>query len=438
MALRASRFIRLALTTAPLFPGAVATGLRTKTALRLAAALCLAALPLSLLADTVTLPVAASVVGPPPFFSDVRVFNTSYDDVLNVTATYRCTPGSSAACATQPVRTFSLGPREARAFDNICAQLFGVPGSSLGAVEFVTSGSDLVVTSRLYSPAVSPPWPAGTVGSVGMFIPGLEASAAKPVTVLTNLSNAGSATGTFRTNMGVYNPNAAGVTATIRLYNYQGSFPPVPLGVVPVTLGPRTGTQISNIYKTLGFETLVTTTGFATVQSDNPANPLFTYAATADNTTQDPVLVVGAEDKAAPAGFNPPTPTPSGGAAPTPTPTPTSPAAATRIVNIGQAGNAFTDTVSGMSSSTIHAGDTVMWVWSSATAGPHSTTSGTCQPGDPGPYGNPSNCTGDELWNSSLHYSPNSYSRQFTTAGTFHYYCLNHGYMMMGTVQVLP
>ncbi len=288
---------------------------------------------LSLHAETVTLPVAASVVGAAPFFSDVRVFNTSYTDVLNVTATYRCAPGS-AGCATQPVQAFSLAPREAKAFDNICVSLFNVP-NSLGAVEFSSNSTGLVVTSRLYSPAASPPWPSGTVGSVGMFIPGLSSSAAQPVSVLTNLSNAGSATGSFRTNIGVYNPNGVQVVATIRLYDFEGSFPPVLLGVVPLTLAPQTGTQVSNIYKTVGFENLVTTSGYATVESDNAANPLFTYAATADNTTQDPVLVVGAQDVAAPPGFHPPTPTQSSTpAAPTPTPTPTPPAGNVQTITV--------------------------------------------------------------------------------------------------------
>jgi hypothetical protein len=150
------------------------------------------------------------------------------------------------------------------------------------------------------------------------------------VSVLTNLSNAGSATGSFRTNIGVYNPNGAAVVATIRLYEFAGSFPPVLLGTVALPLGPRTGTQVSNIYKTVGFENLVTTSGYATVESDNAGNPLFTYAATADNTTQDPVLVVGAADVAAPPGFHPPTPTVTSTSAgptatPTPTPTPTPP-----------------------------------------------------------------------------------------------------------------
>ena len=272
-----------------------------------------------LLADTVTLPVAASVVGAAPFFSDVRVFNTSYAGPVTVTATYRCAPGSSAPCATQPVRTFQLAAREAKAFDNISVNLFGVP-NSLGAVEFESDSGSIVVTSRLYSPASSPPWPAGTVGSVGMFIPGLSSSEAKPVTVLTNLSNAGSATGSFRTNIGVYNPNPATVTATVRLYE-SGS---VVLGQTTLTLAGRTGSQISNIYQVVGFSTLSTTNGYATVESNNGL-PLFTYAATADNVTQDPVLVVGVEDQPAPPGFHPPTATPPGTGA-TPTPTPTAPA----------------------------------------------------------------------------------------------------------------
>jgi len=151
------------------------------------------------------------------------------------------------------------------------------------------------------------------VGSVGMFIPGLPSTAARPVTVLTNLANGGSATGSFRTNVGVYNPNASTVTATVRLYE-SGS---VVLGSTSVVLSGKTGTQISNIYGVVGFASLSTTNGYATVESD-AGQPLFTYAATADNVTQDPVLVVGVEDVPAPPGFHPSTPTP----APTRTPTP--------------------------------------------------------------------------------------------------------------------
>ena len=290
-------------------------------------------------ADTVTLPVAASVVGAAPFVSDVRVFNTSYTSPVTVTATYRCAPGSSAPCATQPVRTFQLAPREARAFDDICVSLFAVP-NSLGAVEFDSPSGGIVVTSRLYSPAASPPWPAGTVGSVGMFIPPLTSADAKPVTILTNLANGSSSNGAYRTNVGVYNPNTSSVVATIRVYQ-SGS---VLLGSTSVTLPGKTGTQVSNIYSVVGFSSLSTNNGYATVESDNGL-PLFTYAATADNATQDPVLVVGSADVAAPAGFHASTPTPAGGGgtSPTPTPTPTPPSGGTpQRIEVDLARYAFT------------------------------------------------------------------------------------------------
>ncbi len=258
--------------------------------------------------ETVTLPVAASVsgVGGVPFVSDVRVFNTSYTDVLTVTAVYRFN-GST--------QVFQLAPREAKSFDDICASLFGSPGT-LGAVDFTTGVSgELVVSSQLRSPVSGG-------GFVGMFIPGLSSSGAQAVTVLTGLAN-----GDSRTNIGVYNPNEKSVTATIRLFDG-----PVLLGTTSVDLSAHAVTQVNNIYGVLGFGSLARTDGYATVESSDAGSPLFTYAAEADNRSGDLILVVGAQDVTAPAGFNPPTATPTAPSAgptnpPTPTPTPTSPSA---------------------------------------------------------------------------------------------------------------
>jgi len=358
-------------------------------------------------ADTVTLPAAASVQGLAPFISDVRVFNTSYTASVTVTATYRF--------GSQPAKTFTLSPREAKSFDDICVSLFATP-NSLGAVEFTSTApaGTVVVTSRLYSP-----FPTG--GAVGMFIPGLPSSAAQPVTVLPGLMN-----GASRTNIGVYNPNDASVNVTVRLYDG-----PVLLGTVPLTLAARTGSQISNIYKSLGFDTLVRTDGVCTVDSGGPL-PLFSYAAMADNATQDTILVVGAPDVAAPAGFNPPSPTPTGGTSvPTPTPTPTPSAAATHVVNVGKLGNYFSDAETGASTSTIHVGDTIQWVWFD---GPHSTTSGTCSSG--GYAGG--TCSPDGHWDSSLMSPTFTFSQKFNTAGTFNYFCMKHLGDMTGVIRVQP
>jgi heme/copper-type cytochrome/quinol oxidase subunit 2 len=238
-----------------------------------------------------------------PFVSDVRVFNTSYTDVLSVTAVYRF---------NGTTQSFQLAPREARAFDDICVSLFSTP-QSLGAVEFSINGSadELVVTSQLRSPA-------DVGGHVGMFVPGLPSTAASVVTVLTNLVN-----GPSRTNVGVYNPNGISVTATIRLFDGG-----VLLGTTSAVLGPHAVTQINNIYGVMGFGSLVKTDGYATVESSDAGSPLFTYAAEADNSSKDLILIIGAKDAPAPAGFHPPTPTPTL----TPTPTPTVPASI--VVNL--------------------------------------------------------------------------------------------------------
>jgi hypothetical protein len=113
------------------------------------------------------------------------------------------------------------------------------------------------------------------------------------------------------------------------------------------------------------------------------------------------------------------TPTPAGG----PTPTPVS----TRIVTVGkgpegQLSNTFLDTQSGTSTSTIHTGEAIQWVWQSGT---HSTTSGTC----------PLGCVPNGLWDSGVGQGM-TFQRTFPTAGSFPYFCSVHGTMMQGTVIV--
>src|SRR6266496_2733571 len=338
---------------------------------RVFVALFLAGLDVCVRADTVTLPAAASVQGLAPFLSDVRVFNTSYSASVSVTAVYRS--------GSQPVRTFTLAPREAKSFDDICVRLFATP-NSLGAVEFTSSApaGTIVVTSRLYSPF---PQPVG--GAVGMFIPGLPSSAAQAVTVLPGLMN-----GASRTNVGVYNPNDASVSVLVRLYDGA-----VLLGTVPLTLGAKTGTQISNIYKSVGFETLVRTDGYCTVESSSSTVPLFSYAAMADNATQDTILVVGAPDVAAPPGFNPPTPTKIAGAG-SPTPTPTSPPASAQTISIDVSRFSYTPGSSNPIEVTAGVATTLVFSSTDVTHGfsgvPALGIAGTnvISPGDPGdPYG---------------------------------------------------
>jgi plastocyanin len=239
----------------------------------------------SLLADTVTLPAVTSLpVGSAasPFFSDVRVFNTSYGSPVTVTAVYRCFLGGCPGVA--PQASFVLGARESRAFDDMILSTFNAP-STAGAVEFTSAGDSVRVTSRLYSPA------AGG-GTNGMFIPGMKVTQAYAVSVLTGLSN-----GLFRTNIGIYNGNDVGVTATIRLFNGTAQ-----LGSQAVSLGPRSGTQINRIFDVMGQAGLVTTNAHAVVESSSASAPLFTYGAVIDNATADSSFVAGDADVPAPTG----------------------------------------------------------------------------------------------------------------------------------------
>jgi plastocyanin len=99
------------------------------------------------------------------------------------------------------------------------------------------------------------------------------------------------------------------------------------------------------------------------------------------------------------------------------------------IVFVGQGGTQFVDSISGTSITTINAGQTVEWQWAPG-IGPHSTTSGTCDVNI---------CTPVAGWNSGPIGplpGPTSYPHTFQTNGVFTYYCLVHGVMMQGVVNV--
>ena len=345
-------------------------------------------------AEDVTLPAAASIVGGAPFFSDVRAFNTSYANALDVTARYRCF--INCAAVGVPEIQFTLAPRESRSFNDIVVSQFQTPGSA-GGIEFEHSGTDeqLVVTSRLYSTFPEP--------TVGMFIPGLPNNEAHPRTVLTSIRNGG-----FRTNVGAYNREDDPVTVTFTIFD-GGAQVGTP---VSTSISGHSGAQVNNIFRAAGQEGHATENAVITVSADHE---IFSYASVIDNNTTDPIFVRGAEDVA-----------PQG-------------SPANRTVHVGENGLVFTDDASHSSMTEIHLGETVTWVWNGSTM--HGVTSGTCQGGGGGGgyvvkgYGDP-DCTGDGRFASGFHNGSFEFSHTFTEAGTFAYYCPVHGAAMKGRVVV--
>jgi plastocyanin len=362
--------------------------------------------------QVVTLPAAASIVGIAPFFSDVRAFNTSYTNSLNVTANYRCfLAGQGGSCtAGTSVFPFTLAPRQSMALNDIVAQTFSAPNTA-GGVEFTYSGESeqLVVTSRLFSTTPTP--------TVGMFIPGLDSSEAFPTTILTSVRNGGPVPG-FRTNVGLFNPNDSAVSVTFTIFDggrNQAGNPVSVTGGVPA----HSGAQVNAIFNAAGAGGLNTDNAVILVVA---SAPIFSYAAVIDNNTTDPYLVIGAQDvpqqPITPVGT---TPTPT---VPAPTATPTPPAAQTAQVNIGS--DFFQDQASGNSTTTIHVGDSVKWTWIGS---PHSTTSGSCSGGG---------CSPDGHWDSNINNSGHTFTFAFSQAGTFPYYCRVHLSAMTGSVVVQP
>jgi plastocyanin len=105
-------------------------------------------------------------------------------------------------------------------------------------------------------------------------------------------------------------------------------------------------------------------------------------------------------------------------------------------VSVGVGGaTAFVDNVSGSSFTSIHVGDRVQWVFPRLQDF-HSSTSGVCTTG--GGYYDDGSCTSDGTWDSGQLYAGQTFSRTFTTAGTYRYFCSVHLGMMTGTVQVDP
>ena len=95
--------------------------------------------------------------------------------------------------------------------------------------------------------------------------------------------------------------------------------------------------------------------------------------------------------------------------------------------------NVFWSTATSSSTVTIRVGDTVTWVWAGGL--PHGVVAGTCTGGG-GYYGTGGGCDATGEFQSGSHMAPFEYSRTFTQAGSFRYFCAVHDNAMTGRVVV--
>ena len=377
-----------------------APDVRIRRAIFTALAGAVLAVPASSQTDRITIPAVASIIGVSPFFSDVRVFNTSYVSAVEITATYRCFLGSCPAAPAS--ETLVLAPREARAFDDMVATTFHAPNSGGGVELDIESGggaTDVAVTSRLYSTEPEP--------TVGMFIPALPNSEAHPTTVLTSIQNGGANLG-FRTNVGVFNREDSATDVTFRIFDNGAQVGSSITRSVP----GHSGVQVNNVFNAAGQGALVTNNAVIVVTA---SHEIFSYAAVIDNNTTDPIFVIGAEDQAS-------------GSTPQ-----------ARTVQVGDGGLVFSDDTTHSNITEIHVGETVKWMWDGTTA--HGVMSGMCNGGGGGGgyvtkgYGD-DDCAGDGRFASGSHTGGFEFSHTFTEAGSFPYFCPIHGAAMKGRVVV--
>ena len=227
------------------------------------------------------------------FHTDARIFNPSTSKDIQVQASFL----PVAACANSVCTgdnsspqtvTITVPKRQMVVYDDIVSSLFHA--SVLGGVH-LSSSDDFVATQRIYAQVAA--------GTLGQFVPGLDATQAMKNGVLIQLKSNAS----FRTNIGVVNPNSTAAHVTFYLYDKNNALVATgnsmtipPFGVI----GPTNVT--AGVYFNAGSADI--SDAWVAYVSDQP---LFAYASVVDNGTTDPTFIPAALDSGASSSNNHPT-----------------------------------------------------------------------------------------------------------------------------------
>lgn len=226
------------------------------------------------------------------FFTDARIFNPSFDNDITIQARY-LPAGNGNNSSVQPI-VLTIPKRSMKVYDDAVQSMFG-GGPALGAIRLTSAdGVDFVASQRIYQDART----SFQQGTLGQFVPGLEASAAKTKGVLLQLKSGPSALGTFRTNWGGANPNAVAANVTFKLYDSANAvvstktFTFQPFGVQ----GPGNIAPFFDNPNNIG-------DAWISFTSDQP---VFLYGSVVDNGSVDPTFIPASDDTGVP----PPPPPP--------------------------------------------------------------------------------------------------------------------------------
>lgn len=253
---------------------------------RLLLLVCLLVLATSGFAKDVYLSVGGSANG---FFTDARIVNPSFTKDITITARYLpAGNGDNSGVGTQ---TITIAKRSMAVYDDVVQALF--PGSPpLGAIR-LTSDDDFIASQRIYADKRT----SAQAGTLGQFVPGLDATAAKKKGVISQLKSGQAALGNFRTNVGGANPNAVTATVNFTLYDRNNTV----AGTNTLTFQPFGVFSPTNITGFFGDPDRDLTDAWISYESDQP---VFIYGSVVDNGSEDPTFVPAFEDT----GVAPPAP----------------------------------------------------------------------------------------------------------------------------------
>lgn len=248
-------------------------------------------------ANEVFIPVAGSASGAngTHFQTDLNIFNNSPIGATDQSATSQAfveffpTGGANTASSVsaQSVNVLDIPARGTTLLRDVSSSLFSGEVNGIGALRIV-SASNLFANARIYDNQIA----AGR-GTAGQSEPGMFRSQALQQGVLVGVGNENNPNGfnlpSYRTNVGLFNPNDTANTVAVELRDSQGvvmSSRLITLGAWAQTQMPLTGT---NGLFTLGAPF---SSNFATASVYFlSGSPIFAYASIVDNVSGDASFV---------------------------------------------------------------------------------------------------------------------------------------------------
>lgn len=226
--------------------------------------------PTSLFAKDIYLSITGTVG---QFRTDARIFNPSFSKDIEISATFL--PVGNTDNSGRTAVTVTVPKRQMRVLDDVVAAIFNTTG--LGAIR-LTCSDEFEATARIYAQTAT--------GTLGQFVPGLDAGAAKTKGTLLQLKSIPSP---FRTNIGAVNAVNDTTTVVWKLYDKTNAVVATKTETMPpfAVIGP------SNV---AGYFTGITGDISDAWISYTATNPIFAYGSCIDNATTDPTFIPAVND----------------------------------------------------------------------------------------------------------------------------------------------